>query len=87
MRDQTSEPNVLHPLDDFTVVIGQCEITREVVSPYYSNLWVGANMNTCPQLNLWVVWPSHLTQINKPHGIQARIVGALDRDETLGLIP
>ena len=87
MSDQVNEHNALYPLDDYTLVIGQCAITREVVSPLYSNHWVGASIHICAKHNLWVVWPSHLTQINKPQGIQAHIAGALDRNETLGLIP
>lgn len=81
------EANVQHPLDDYTVIVGQCVITREVVCPERSNHWVGASIHICDQHNLWVVWPDHLRQINSPKGPQAHIPGALDRNETLGMIP
>ena len=87
MSDRVSEHHVLHPLDDYTVVVGQCVITREVVAPTLSNHWVGAHHHRCEIHDLWVIWPQHRRQINFAEGLQAHIPGQLDRDQTLGIVP
>ena len=87
MWDKVNEPNTLRPLDDYTVMVGECVITRETVAPSLSNHWVGASIHICDQHNLWVIWPVHQRQINFTQGPQAHISGGMDQNETLGLIP
>ena len=85
--DKIIEVNVLHPLDDYTVVIGECVVTREVVSRTLCNRWVHTSMHICPQHNMWIIWPQHIRQINQPQGPQAIHPMMFDRNETLWLIP